>query len=49
MPLRAKNVRGGICLSVIRYAKTNNKYMKNYNLNKDSWYLIYLDNDNLCR
>lgn len=30
-----KETRGGIFYSVRRYAKTNKRYMKNYNQNKD--------------
>ena len=31
-----KGVRGGICPSICRYPKGNNKYMKNYDKNKES-------------
>ena len=31
-----KGIRGGICHAIHRYAKANNKYMKNYDKNKDS-------------
>ena len=39
-------IRGGICNAVYRYAKVNNKYMKNYNKNIKSSYLVYLDANN---
>ena len=42
-----KCVRGGICHSIYRYAKANNKYMKNYNRNKESSYLHDWDVNNL--
>ena len=29
-----KGIRGGICHSISRYAKANNKYMKEYDKNK---------------
>ena len=37
----------GICHSINRYAKANNKYMKNYNNNQESSYIQYLDANNL--
>ena len=43
----AKGIRGGICHSIQRYAKGNNKYMKNYNNNEESSYIQYLDANNL--
>ena len=42
-----KGIRVVICHSVLRYAKANNTYMKNYNQNKDSLYLTCLDKSNL--
>ena len=42
-----KGIRGGICHAMHRYAETNNKYMKNYNKDKDSSQLMYLDANNL--
>ena len=39
--------RGGMCIAIHRYAKANNKYMKNYNKNVESSFLDYLDANNL--
>ena len=42
-----KGIRGGICHSIHRYAKANNKYMQNYNNNEESSYIQCLDANNL--
>ena len=42
-----EGIRGGICHSIHRYAKANNKYMKNYNNNEELSYTQYLDANNL--
>ena len=41
-----KGIRDGICQPIHRYAKANNKYLKNYDKNFES-YLKYLDGNNL--
>ena len=46
-----KGIRGGICHTIHRYAKTNNRYMKNYDKDIDcnsvvSSYRMYLDDNN---
>ena len=42
-----EGIRGGICHAVHRYAKANNEYMKNYDKNKESSFIVYLDANNL--
>ena len=42
-----KGIRGGICQSTHRYAKANNKYIKNYDKKIESSQLTYLDANNL--
>ena len=41
-----KGTRGRICQAIHRYAKANNKYMKNYDKNIESSYIEYLDANN---
>ena len=42
-----EGIRGGICHAIHRHANANNKYMKNYDKNKESSYIQYLDGNNL--
>ena len=42
-----KDIKGGICHGIHRYAKANNKYLKNYNRRKEYLYLKYCDVNNL--
>ena len=42
-----KSIIGGISNSIYKHAKANNKYMKDYNKNKESSYLRYWDGKNL--
>ena len=41
LPVVEKGIRGGICLSVYRHVKANNKYMKYFDKNKESSYIQY--------
>ena len=43
----AQGIRGGICHSIYQYAEANNKYMKDYDNNKESSYIQYWDVNNL--
>ena len=36
-----KGIKGGICRVIHQYMKTNNKYMKDYDKNKEWLYLKY--------
>ena len=38
-----KGIRGGICRAIHRYAEADNKYMKDYDKNKESLYLNHWD------
>ena len=42
-----ERIRDGITQASHGYAKTNNKYMKNYDKNKESSFLMRLDANNL--
>ena len=42
-----KGLRGGISYIANRYGKANNKFMKDYNENEPSKYIMYLDANNL--
>ena len=42
-----EGIRGGICHSIHRHTKANNKYMKNHDESKESSYIQYLDANNL--
>ena len=42
-----KGIRWRMCQAICRYAKANNKYVNNYDKNKESTYLEYLDANNL--
>ena len=42
-----EGIRTGMCNAIHRYAKANNKYMKNYDKNTELSYLEYLDVNSL--
>ena len=42
-----KGIRGRILHAIYRYAKANNKYMKNYDKKKELSYIQYLHANNL--
>ena len=42
-----EGTRGGICQATYRYAKANNRYMKNHDKNKESVFLKYFDANNI--
>ena len=42
-----KPITGRTCNAIHRYPKANNKYMKDYDKNKESWYLNYWNVNNL--
>ena len=42
-----EGIRGGICHAIKRYVKATNYYMRDYDKNKESSYIQYLDANNL--
>jgi len=42
-----KGIRGGVSMIPKRYAKANNKYMKDFTLEEESKFIQYLDANNL--
>ena len=47
LSMAEKGIRGGLCHATHRYAKANNKYIKDYDKIKESSYLNYWDVNNL--
>ena len=44
-----EGIRGGICHAILRYAKANNKYKKDYNKDEEESFLQYNDANNRYR
>ena len=42
-----EGTQGGICQATYRYATASNKYMKNYDKNQESTFLVYDDANKL--
>ena len=42
-----EEIRGGMCHAIHRYARANNKYMKNYDEKEESLFLEYFDVNNM--
>ena len=42
-----EGIRGGMCHAIHRYAKANNKYIRNYDEKEEYPYIQYLDANNL--
>ena len=42
-----EGIRGGVSSAMKRYSKANNKYMKDYDRNKISKYIVYNDKNGL--
>ena len=42
-----KGIRDAICHVILRYAKANNKFIRNCNKNIELWYLMCFDVNNL--
>ena len=41
--MEQKGIKGGLCHAIHRYAKANNKYMKDYNKDEEESFLEFLD------